>query len=84
MLVRVWEKAKSDQNSSQRVTLPVAFLADWKKGVQLGGDWNSHDKKSAWMELLILEWTNKQLTGIWKEKIQDLTNGSEMWDRKED
>lgn len=25
MLVRVWEKAKSDQNSSQRVTLPVAF-----------------------------------------------------------
>lgn len=34
--------------------------------------------------LLILEWTNKQLKGIWKEKIQDLTNGGEMRDRKED
>lgn len=40
--------------------------------------------KSVWMDLLILEWTNKQLMGIWKEKIQDLTNGSDMRDRKED
>lgn len=40
--------------------------------------------KSVWMDLLILEWTNKQRMGIWKEKIQDLTNGSDMRDRKED
>lgn len=37
MLVKVWEKAKSDQNSRQRVTLLVAFLMDWKmyQAVQL-------------------------------------------------
>lgn len=40
--------------------------------------------KSVWMDLLILERTNKQLMGICKEKIQDLTNGSDMRDRKED
>lgn len=34
--------------------------------------------------VLILEWTNKQLMGMWKEKRKDLTNGGELVDRKED
>lgn len=31
VLVKAWEKAKSDQNGSQRVTSPLAFLMDWEK-----------------------------------------------------
>lgn len=50
VLVKAWEKAKSDQNSSQRVTSPVAFFNGLREGktyqgVQLERYFNDQEQK---------------------------------------